>query len=261
MTGHRQVVESQFARQAEAYSQNRVVADDRLHRFLVAATGVDRGGSVLDVACGPGFLTLAFAEAAATVVGVDATTPLLQRAAATAAEHGLPVRFARGDVVSLPFADETFDVVACKFAFHHFPDPAPVFDEMTRVTRRGGRIVVVDMIGSEDPGRRAEHDRIERLCDPSHTGALPKTVFERMFADADATILFHQEGESGEPLDEWLAHGGPGEDDMRRIREWAAAYADTDVAGCFRVARENGLRVSHTGALWVLERSGAAGGV
>jgi SAM-dependent methyltransferase len=72
----------------------------------------------------------------------------------------------------MPFADDTFDVVGCRLAIHHFGSPAEQVREMARVTRPGGYVVLVDLVASDDGDEAAEHNRLERLRDPSHTVAL-----------------------------------------------------------------------------------------
>jgi ubiquinone/menaquinone biosynthesis C-methylase UbiE len=64
-TGHAGRVREQFNRQADAYSKMQVVRDERMLEFLVGVSGVTPEDTVLDVASGPGFMTMAFAARAA----------------------------------------------------------------------------------------------------------------------------------------------------------------------------------------------------
>ena len=48
------------------------------------------------------------------------------------------ISFQKGVVQELPFEDESFDIVSCRYAFHHFADPKPVISEMVRVCKTGG---------------------------------------------------------------------------------------------------------------------------
>lgn len=101
------------------------------------------GTTVLDVGCGPGNLTAEMAGRVAPggVVGVDASTIVIERAAA---EHGEAVRFVTGDVHALDFADDTFDVVHAHQVLQHLSDPVGALIEMRRVARPGGIIAVRD---------------------------------------------------------------------------------------------------------------------
>jgi ubiquinone/menaquinone biosynthesis C-methylase UbiE len=254
LTGsHIDRVREQFTRQAEAYARMRQTTDERGLGLLVALSGAGPADRVLDVACGPGFLTLAFAARAAEAVGVDATDALLGLARAEAARRGLAnVRFEAGDAERLPYADGAFEVVACRAAFHHFPRPERVLAEMARVATPGGRLLVADLLADEDPEKAAYQDRIERLCDPSHARALPASAFERLFAEAGLEVLQRPRGTIDYEVEEWIGHGGPGPDAASEIRALLEASLAVDRSG-LRVRRDGGhLRFSHRTAAFLL---------
>ncbi len=70
-----------------------------------------------------------------------------------------------GDVLPLPFTDGAFTLVLASYAFHHFPDPAAVLAEMTRVCAPGGTVMVVDTQASSDPVKADSATlRIPALC-------------------------------------------------------------------------------------------------
>ncbi|OGP81383.1 MAG: hypothetical protein A2Y95_05830 [Deltaproteobacteria bacterium RBG_13_65_10] len=251
---HTDIIREQFDRQAEAYSEMAVVRDERIIEFLIGISGVRPTDKVLDVACGPGFLTMAFAERTARAVGVDITGKFLAAAKSEAARQGLAnVAFLLGDVENLHFGPATFDLALCKFAFHHFPRPAHVLAEMKRVITRTGKIILVDMLTSEDPEKAALHNEIETLCDPSHAAALCESAFERMFEELRLKIRLKVKGETNYALAEWLRHGAPPEENVRRITELLEALIEEDRAG-LQVRRENDeIHFTHMGATYVLE--------
>ena len=74
---------------------------------------------VLDLACGPGFISAAIAELGAQPVGLDFSSAMV--GLARAGHPGL--RFEEGDAEALPFADGSFDAVVGNFGIHHVPDP------------------------------------------------------------------------------------------------------------------------------------------
>jgi ubiquinone/menaquinone biosynthesis C-methylase UbiE len=248
-------IRAQFTRQADAYAEMEQTRDRRGHAALVALADTQPTDDVLDVACGPGFLTMAFAERCSEAIGLDATDHWLGRASAEAARRGLAnVRFQAGDATALPFPDARFDVVACRAAFHHFPEPARVLAELVRVAKPGARLVIADMLGSEDPARAARHDAIEQLCDPTHVRAIPASEWSALFAAAGLAAERNLPGEMAYDLEEWMAHGGPDAAAAGEIRaRMEASLADdaTDLA----VARVDGrLRFRHRVAVFVLRR-------
>jgi ubiquinone/menaquinone biosynthesis C-methylase UbiE len=225
-------IRAQFTRQAEVYARMRQATEQRGLDGLVQLAGTTRSDRVLDVACGPGFLTMTFAARAADATGFDATDAFLVLARAEAARRGLGnVVFASGDAEELPYDEGTFDVVACRAAFHHFPRPERVLSEMRRVAKRGGRLIVADMLGSDDAGRAALHDRMERLCDPTHVRALPESELARLFANAGLEVRHVARAALGITVDEWIAHGGPDDGTARELRALAATSIDGDRAG------------------------------
>src|SRR3989441_11634547 len=73
-----------------------------------------------------------------------------------------PVHFAVADVEQLPLPGDVFDLVACAFSFADFPAPVQAVAEMCRVTRRGGRVAVLEAVAPEDPAQSPELDRRQR---------------------------------------------------------------------------------------------------
>jgi len=255
MAEHVDRIREQFTRQAEVYARMRQTTDQRGLDGLVALSGAAPEHRVLDVACGPGFLTMTFATHAAHVTGFDATDAFLDLARAEAARRGLAnIAFESGDAEALPFADASFDVVSCRAAFHHFPRPERILGEMHRVTKPGGKVVIGDMLGSEDPVKAAYHDRMETLCDPTHVRALPENEFRRLFAAQGLEVLFARSAPLEIRVDEWIAHGGPDAAVERELRALVEASLDEDRCG-LDVRRENGaLAFSHNGAAFLLAR-------
>jgi ubiquinone/menaquinone biosynthesis C-methylase UbiE len=230
--------------------------DEAGMRLLVALAGAGATSRVLDVACGPGFLTLAFAGACASARGIDATPAFVERARRLASERGIEnVSFELGDANALPEPDASWDVVACRAAFHHFPDPARVLAEMVRVAKPGGVLLVADLLGSELPKRAELHDRIERLCDPTHARALPLSEFSQLFRAQGLEVASQFGSEMHYDVEEWLAHGGPEPDAAAEIRSLLEASIEGDRADLAAHRAEGRLRFRHHTAAFVLRRS------
>ncbi len=118
----------------------------------VAALRLDGGRRVLDVACGPGEYTSAFATRLTGdgfVIGVDESGQMLERAAVNNSHDR--VVYMRADTQSLPFDDGAFDAVCCFGALHVLPEPLGVLREMIRVLAPLGRIAVLTSYGHESP--------------------------------------------------------------------------------------------------------------
>jgi demethylmenaquinone methyltransferase/2-methoxy-6-polyprenyl-1,4-benzoquinol methylase len=119
-------------------------AGRRLHRELVEATGLEPGGQVLDVACGPGRnlpLLLDAVGPGGRVVGVDISASMLVRARSRAVDAEL----LEADISEgLPFGDAMFDAVVSSFGLSCVPRISPALDEILRVLRPDGVLAVAD---------------------------------------------------------------------------------------------------------------------
>jgi len=118
---------------AESRLRNPWVAN-HIHSLLAGQNAAVR---VLDLGCGRGFLSNHLAKEGFLVDGLDASVASL----AVAAQHDSTgkVRYTRGDALSLPYADETFDAVCAMDFLEHVEDPARVVAEAARVLRPQGR--------------------------------------------------------------------------------------------------------------------------
>jgi len=119
---------------------------ERVERDLVlelAGQLADR--RLLDAGCGDGTYAIAAAERGASVTGIDIAEPMLDAARQRAAEHHVDVRLERADVRSLPFDDESFDVVLAVTVLCFVGDADAAVREMARVLAPGGRLVVGEL--------------------------------------------------------------------------------------------------------------------
>jgi SAM-dependent methyltransferase len=183
MTSNRAAILDQFTRQAVPFSNAPGIKSEAALELLVRTSGAGSVDRVLDVACGPGLVVAAFAAVAEHVTGIDMVPAMVARARElTAACTNVSLEL--GDVRALPFADASFSIVVSRFAFHHFPEPAAVLAEMRRVCRSGGRIVVCDLIASDDPAKAAAFHAMEMMRDPSHARALRLDELGALFAGA-----------------------------------------------------------------------------
>jgi ubiquinone/menaquinone biosynthesis C-methylase UbiE len=139
-----------LARHARGYDLVAGVLARPLYRRVVADVtdvGLPAGSVVLDVGTGPGRLARLIAAACPTVEveGVDLSPEMIARATSTAVTTSARnVRFQVGDVVTLPFADGSVDLVVSTLSLHHWDDPAAGLDEIVRVLAPGGRAWIYD---------------------------------------------------------------------------------------------------------------------
>jgi ubiquinone/menaquinone biosynthesis C-methylase UbiE/DNA-binding transcriptional ArsR family regulator len=110
-----------------------------------------------DVGCGTGSLSLELARFAKRVVAIDLSRAMLTRAAHLAKEKKISnVEFRRGDVEKLPIPDNSVDAAFCVMVLHFLENPDRAIQELCRITRPGGSVIVVDLVPHEEEWMKEE---------------------------------------------------------------------------------------------------------
>lgn len=184
-SAHERAISDQFTRQAEGFSQSRALHAQGVVDFLVDAVAPKPTDRAIDLACGPGSVACALAARAARVVGVDATEAMLAQARKLSERRNLGnVEWVRSSVYGAPFPDGAFDIVTCRFAFHHFEQPEAAFAEMARLAAPGARIAVCDGVVSDEPAKAAAFNAMERVRDPSTVAFRSRAHLRDLFVAA-----------------------------------------------------------------------------
>jgi SAM-dependent methyltransferase len=173
------------------------------------------GGTALDVATGGGHVARRLREAGHEVVSCD------------------PAPGMRADVVchaeDLPFADGSFDVVACRIAAHHFADVRAAMAEMARVSRSLA-LVVDNLYGGEHV------EEAERLRDPTHVRCYSEVEWRSLFGEVGLGVedvrLFPVRIE----LEPWLARAGCAGEGAKRVVELLGEQTDGRHVALTRIA-------------------------
>lgn len=135
--------------------------DRHWRRRAIDALGARGQGHYLDIGCGTGDVSLDLLRRnpAATVLGVDLSQSMLRLAGEKARRAGLESRvtFQAADAVALPFAGEAFDGILCAFCFRNIAHHALALNEMRRVLRPGGRLVILELTAPAGRWMRGLH--------------------------------------------------------------------------------------------------------
>ncbi|MGD9893197.1 MAG: class I SAM-dependent methyltransferase [Dehalococcoidia bacterium] len=252
---HARRVRSAFTAQAVSYSGSARIADPEGRRAFAAFVAPPATALALDIATGPGFVALAFAERVRRVVAVDLTPAMLARAGAERGRRDAAnLDLALADAGVLPCADGTFDLITCGSAFHHFPQPDRILAEMTRVLRPGGLVAISDIITSDDSAKAARHNAIERLRDPSHTRALPLSELAALSERCGLRTLRTETSRRERALGEWVAISRTPDPVVARVRSLLVEAIDDDVAGIGVWLADDEPHFWHTTAWYVAQK-------
>jgi SAM-dependent methyltransferase len=187
-----------WSERAEAYRTSAIHAEGEDLDLVVAWCEPADGVTVLDVATGGGHVARRLREAGATVVTVD-PAPGMQADTTAPAE-------------ALPFADGSFDAVACRLAAHHFADVLAAVKEMARVAK--GPLVVCDNTFVSESSEEAD-----RLRDPSHVRNYSAPEWHSFFELAGLEVAAEEFMERPLEIQPWLDRAGTPPDDQARVRE------------------------------------------
>ncbi|HEX2432410.1 MAG TPA: class I SAM-dependent methyltransferase [Gaiellaceae bacterium] len=181
---------AQFYRESEAHREG-----EDLDLVVEWSKGAE---TALDVATGGGHVARRLREAGINVVTID------------------PAPGMRPDVISrgedLPFADETYDLVACRVAAHHFDDVEKALAEMARVSR--DRVIVVDNLFLDERAEQAD-----RLRDPTHVRNYTEAEWRELFELAGLRIKDIRRLTKEIEVQPWLERAGTPDVDAERVRE------------------------------------------
>ena len=146
--GKRRYVRRLFATIADRYDLITVLLsygqDRRWKRRLVALAAPRAGVRAVDLATGTGDIAFQLAAAGADVVGVDVTPRMIELANVKAAAVARAPFFMVGDMIALPFADGSFDLVTAGYGLRNVPDLRAAIDEVHRVLKTGGTALSLD---------------------------------------------------------------------------------------------------------------------
>ena len=187
-----------WSERAEVYRQSPIHAQGEDLDLVVEWCEPGPGVTVLDVATGGGHVARRLREAGATVVTVDPAPGMKADTTASAED--------------LPFADGSFDAVACRLAAHHFADVLAAVREMARVAKH--RVVICDNTFVSEVSEEAD-----RVRDPSHVRNYSQPEWHSFFELAGLRVADERFLERPLEIEPWLARVDCDGADAARVRE------------------------------------------
>jgi ubiquinone/menaquinone biosynthesis C-methylase UbiE len=186
------LVQEQFGKTAASYLTSKPHALGKSLERLVVLTEPRTDWRMLDIATGGGHVAYAFAPRVGRVWATDITEEMLHLVNQEAAKRGLTnVRTAYAKAEALPFEDESFDLVTCRIAPHHFESISDFLAEARRVLAPGATLGLVDNVVPE--GVVGDYiNAFERFRDPSHLRAWTMAEWREALTAADF-VIGHQE--------------------------------------------------------------------
>ncbi len=236
--------ESQFGKQRARYGAGHILADVQDVDAARGHIAIPNPARVLDVAAGAGNTGLHLASLGHDVVLADSAAPMLDRVKEAAAARGLSVETRQHPAETLPYAPETFDLVTCRVAPHHFSSPERFVQETSRVLVPGGWLLLIDgTVPDDEPEAEEWLHRVEKLRDPSHNRLLSPRKWQEMCARHALSIEWMEVAPFKQPDLDWYfetaSTPAANREEVRRL----IATATPRIVAEYKIGEEDGKTV------------------
>ncbi|QBP42718.1 class I SAM-dependent methyltransferase [Paenisporosarcina antarctica] len=230
-------VKSVFGKNADKYLKSESHAKGNDLPLLKDWLEPENTWSVLDIATGGGHVTKALAPFVGTVFSTDLTEEMLENTAKHLNAIFDNIIFVIADAESLPFLKDTFDVVVCRIAPHHFPNPEKFIEEASRVLKSNGKFILIDNIAPADSKLGEFMNKTEKLRDDSHVRCLSKDEWNHLLQVNNLVVKKSLDRKKTFAYPEWVARTTENEEQVNRVKQHLL-QADKETAHYFAITKQ-----------------------
>lgn len=235
----KQKVKQQFAKNAEKYVTSETHAKGSDLSLLVEWLKPQPDWTTLDIATGGGHVARALSPHVAYIFSTDLTKQMLENTARHLKQTCPNIWYVIADAESLPFLDHTFDIVTCRIAPHHFPNPEKFIAEAARVLKPGGKFLLVDNVAPEERTLAEFMNTFEKLRDESHVRCLSTAEWRNLFSASGLLEMKSLNRKKTYHFPVWLERTAHSQEQMKRVHHYIAE-ASEDIHRYFSVVIHNG---------------------
>lgn len=218
MTEAQDRVRAQYGKVGDAYVKSKGHASGNDLQRMLELAEPSSADTLLDIATGGGHVARVIGPHVGRVIASDLTPEMLDHAVPYLEAQGLiNVERLVADAQDLPLDDASVDIVTCRIAPHHFPDPAAFVAEVARVLRPGGRFLLVDSTVPDGPAG-AFFNAYEAVRDPSHVRSLTEVEWVALLEGAGLRIEAVEPFRKRHEFGEWTERMQVSEDDRERLQ-------------------------------------------
>ena len=200
------LAQQMFGSQAPVYATSQVHVSDASLEAIIRLAAPGPYAWTVDLGTGAGFTAFAMTQSSMRVVASDLTRPMLQETRRIGRERQLSnLMLCHNAAEHLPFADDSLDLVTCRVAGHHFADFEQALDEIHRVLKVGGSLVMADSVAPEDDAVANWLNDVELRRDFSHINDRKVSVIEGMLAARELEIVARESVRVYLQFNNWVA--------------------------------------------------------
>ena len=215
-----ELVKRQFDKQAQNFSNWSVTKNIEYQKAYFDFCEISSQDTLLDLACGTGEYAIFAAPNVKYVRGVDISQGMIEIAQKQAKKVNVNnISFLCHPVEQTPFEDESFTIVICRSAFHHFEDYDKIFNEMTRCCQDDGRISIQDIVAYPDERIDRFFEEFEKAVDVSHHKTLTKEYIKSLYDQRNIKIKNTFEIDVELHFQEYLGHAQQSEESKTKIEK------------------------------------------
>lgn len=235
-------VKEVFSKNRKAYVSSSTHSINQDLFSAIEWMNLNSGMIALDIATGGGYAAKHMAPYVKRVVATDITKEMLENTAEHLTRHE-NIDYVIADAEQLPFLDHSFDIVMCRIAAHHFPQPDQFIREVKRVLKNEGRFLLIDNIAPANEIYDTFINRLEKLRDYSHVRSLKIEEWKQLLSKNNMEILRNQKRRKTLPYEEWINRTLDKEKDQSNVAEFMVTAPD-NVKEHFEIIIEKG-KIQH----------------
>ncbi|OIJ15196.1 SAM-dependent methyltransferase [Anaerobacillus arseniciselenatis] len=193
----------QFTKNAEKYVLSKSHAKGEDLSLLADWLQPQSNWLVLDIATGGGHVAKTLSPHVKQVFATDITKEMLANTQRHLNEYN-NIFYIMADAENLPFLNDTFDVVTCRIAPHHFPNTSNFINEVTRVLKRNGLFLMIDNVTPKERNLAEFMNRFEKLRDESHARCLSTEEWRELFSTSNLLEVKSNTRKKTYPFSNWV---------------------------------------------------------
>ncbi|MFA1818632.1 class I SAM-dependent methyltransferase [Virgibacillus oceani] len=235
-------VKNVFTKNRKAYVSSSTHRNSRDLTLLTEWLNPNSDMVALDIATGGGHTAKRLSPYVNRVIATDITKDMLENTAAYLSGYS-NIDYIIADAEHLPFLNHTFDIVTCRIAAHHFPNPDQFILEVKRVLKEKGKFLLIDNIAPANEKYDLFINSLEKIRDYSHDRSLRINEWKKFFSENKLEILQEQKRKKTLPYEEWVNRTLDDEEDQKQVEQFMTS-ASEDIKHYYKIKMEEG-KIQH----------------